>query len=90
MLQAVHKKTGALQASSLYCQWISAEAGGHQRLVAVWIDCEMRAFVGGQPPEAAIELWSDAASDDVPDLGDGAAVFSPGKEGISDSCGSAE
>lgn len=46
MLQAVHEKKGSAKASSLYCQWICVERAGEERLVAVWIDSEMRAFAG--------------------------------------------
>ena len=46
MLQAVHEKKGSAKASSLYCQWICVERAGEKRLVAVWIDSEMRAFAG--------------------------------------------
>ncbi len=43
-LQFIHKKESAPKASSLYCQWISSGQGEGGRLVAIWIDREMRAF----------------------------------------------
>ncbi len=45
-LQFIHKKENAPKASSLYCQWISSGQGEGGRLVAVWMDREMRAFEG--------------------------------------------
>ncbi len=44
MLQTVHQKPGAPRASSLYCQWIRESREHGERLVAVWIDTEMRCF----------------------------------------------
>jgi hypothetical protein len=44
MLQAVHRKNRKPQASSLYCRWICVDRPGGSRLVAVWMDSEMRAF----------------------------------------------
>jgi hypothetical protein len=46
MLQAVHMKNRTPQASSLYCRWICVDRPGGLRLVAVWMDSEMRAFEG--------------------------------------------
>ncbi len=43
-LQFIHKKKSAPKASSLYCQWISTGQGEGGRLVAIWMDREMRAF----------------------------------------------
>lgn len=43
-LQFIHKTNDALEASSLYCRWISARQGERETLVAVWMDREMRAF----------------------------------------------
>jgi hypothetical protein len=51
MLQAVHKKKGSAKASSLYCQWIRVERADEKRLVAVWIDSEMRAFANESATE---------------------------------------
>lgn len=48
MLQAVHAKERVRQASSVYCQWICVERPEGTRLVAIWIDSEMRAFTGEQ------------------------------------------
>lgn len=44
MLQAIHVKRGTPQACSLYCRWIRVDGPRGPRLVAVWIDSEMRAF----------------------------------------------
>jgi hypothetical protein len=45
-LQFIHKTSGALRASSLYCQWIRTQHGEGEKLVAIWMDREMRAFEG--------------------------------------------
>jgi hypothetical protein len=45
-LQFIHKTNSAPKASSLYCQWISPGQGEGGRLVAIWMDWEMRAFEG--------------------------------------------
>lgn len=44
MLQAVHTKESTNQACSLYCRWICVQREEGTRLVAVWMDPEMRAF----------------------------------------------
>jgi hypothetical protein len=46
-LQFIHKRNSAPRASSLYCQWISTRQGEGGRLVAIWMDREMRAFEDG-------------------------------------------
>lgn len=43
-LQFVHKINSRPKASSLYCQWVNLRRGEDARLVAIWIDREMRAF----------------------------------------------
>jgi len=43
-LQFVHKINSHPKASSLYCQWENVRRGEDARLVAIWIDREMRAF----------------------------------------------
>ncbi len=50
-LQFVHKTIGAPRASSLYCKWIHVRRGEDARLVAIWIDPEMRAFAAGMQRE---------------------------------------
>jgi hypothetical protein len=45
MLQTVHQNPPAPRASSLiYCRWIRESRNEGTRLVAVWIDREMRCF----------------------------------------------
>jgi hypothetical protein len=44
MLQTVHQERAAARASSIFCRWIREERGGRVRLVAVWMDSEMRCF----------------------------------------------
>jgi hypothetical protein len=44
MLQVIHQKEGAPRASSIYCRWIREERTDGERLVAVWMDSEMRCF----------------------------------------------
>jgi hypothetical protein len=67
MLHGIHKKKGPPKASSLYCQWIPAERAGEKRLVAVWIDSEMRPFVGESETESTAELQADSLRGE-PDL----------------------
>jgi len=45
-LQFIHKRNRVPKASSLYCRWISTGQGEGGRLVAIWMDREMRAFEG--------------------------------------------
>ncbi len=54
-LQFIHKKESAPKASSLYCQWINSGQGEGGRLVAVWMDREMRAFEGEFSHKAGID-----------------------------------
>ncbi|MGB7727401.1 MAG: hypothetical protein WBL50_05175 [Candidatus Acidiferrum sp.] len=44
MLQAVHQEKAVARASSIFCRWIREERGERVRLVAVWMDSEMRCF----------------------------------------------
>ena len=46
MLQAINVKPRARRASSLYCVWTKRTDGEGARLVAIWVDREMRAFTG--------------------------------------------
>jgi hypothetical protein len=62
MLQSVHSITGATPASSVYCHWIRESRNGQGRLVAVWIDTEMRCLEWGFPLNKA-EVLSQAAVD---------------------------
>jgi hypothetical protein len=57
MLQIIHRKNTAPRASSIYCRWIQENRGEGSRLVAVWIDSEMRCF----EREAARDLKTEAA-----------------------------
>jgi len=43
-LQFIHKRKSTPEASSLYCQWITTGPGEGGRLVAIWMDRDMRAF----------------------------------------------
>jgi len=54
-LQFIHKTNSTLKASSLYCQWIMARQEEGGRLVAIWMDREMRAFEGEFSHEASID-----------------------------------
>jgi hypothetical protein len=44
MLQIVHQKSTAPRASSIYCRWVQENRGEESRLLAVWMDSEMRSF----------------------------------------------
>jgi len=57
MSQAVHTKSTMPQASSLYCRWICVDRPGGSRLVALWMDSEMRAFEGEFHP--AVQLMEE-------------------------------
>lgn len=63
MLQAIHTKERARQASSLYCQWIRVDLPEGPQLVSIWIDSEMRAFTGGQHNETQLELQPEGAEE---------------------------
>lgn len=70
MLQAVNAGTRTRQASSLYCVWIESASGDDAPLVAIWIDREMRAFMG--------ELVSEAEEQAIPqDRGNGDGELPP-------------
>jgi len=56
MLQVIHQKEGAPRASSIYCRWIREERKDGHRLVAVWMDSEMRCFEREGTPDAAEQL----------------------------------
>jgi hypothetical protein len=43
-LQFIHNETGAYKASFLYFRWVVREHESVTRLVAMWIDSEMRTF----------------------------------------------
>jgi hypothetical protein len=44
MLQVIHQEPGTPRASSIYCRWICESRNEGERLIAVWIDTEMRCF----------------------------------------------
>jgi hypothetical protein len=54
-LQFIHKRKSTPEASSLYCQWIWTRQGEGGRLVAIWMDREMRAFEGEFAHEAGTD-----------------------------------
>jgi hypothetical protein len=64
MLQAVHSEKSSAQASSLYCRWICVERPEGTRLVAVWMDSEMRAFAREMESDAKTEILSDSLADE--------------------------
>jgi hypothetical protein len=62
VLQPIHEKVCAVQASSLYCVWITEKGNRGSRLIAVWIDSSMGAFekecaLGAE--EEAVEIGPD-------------------------------
>ena len=63
-LQFIHTRNGPPEASSLYCRWISTRQGEDGRLVAIWIDREMRAFEGGFTRETGTD-WRVASVGEV-------------------------
>jgi hypothetical protein len=67
MLQAINAGTRNRQASSLYCVWINSASSDDAPLAAIWIDREMRAFMG--------ESVHDAEGQAIPqDRGNGDGV----------------
>ncbi len=44
MLKSIHQKPLAPRASSIYCRWILDSTAEGARLVAVWMDSDMRCF----------------------------------------------
>jgi hypothetical protein len=61
MLQTVHQKGPAARASSIFCRWIREERGGRVKLLAVWMDSEMRCFEQEFVAHGDGEgLWQDA------------------------------
>jgi hypothetical protein len=75
MLQAIHIKEGAPQASSLYCRWICVDRPEGKQLVAVWIDSKMRAFQEGREYQANTELHTDSFAEEPDRLWTEAAVL---------------
>jgi hypothetical protein len=64
MLQNIHHQTTAPRASSLYCRWIRTADKEGARLVAVWIDSEMRCFAKDFAPNSEAEALQQEALDD--------------------------
>lgn len=65
MSQAIHTEKRSPQASSLYCHWILVEHAEGSRLIAVWVDSEMRAFerefhLAGQTEESREEIVKES------------------------------
>lgn len=64
MLPTIHREEGAPQASSIYCRWIRERRKDSVRLVAVWIDRNMRYFELEFPSDSQPELLQQDAWDD--------------------------
>lgn len=64
MLQNVHHAMAAPRASSIYCRWIRTADKEGARLVAVWIDSEMRCFTKDFAPNSETEALQPEALDD--------------------------
>jgi hypothetical protein len=54
MLQNIHQRRAAPRASSIYCRWMRENRKEGTRLVAAWIDSQMRCF--GREVARASEL----------------------------------
>lgn len=63
MLQNVHHEMAAPRASSIYCRWICTCDKEGARLVAVWIDSEMRCFAKDFAPHSDTEALQQEALD---------------------------
>jgi hypothetical protein len=64
MLRNVHHEMVAPRASSIYCRWIRTADQEGARLVAVWIDSEMRCFAKALAPNSQTEALQQEALDD--------------------------
>jgi len=64
MLQNIHHELPAPRASSIYCRWIRTSDKEGARLVAVWIDSEMRCFANDFAPNSKAEVLQEEALDD--------------------------
>ena len=64
MLQNVHHEMEAPRASSIYCRWVRTSEKEGARLVAVWIDSEMRCFAKDFAPNLETEALQQEALDD--------------------------
>jgi hypothetical protein len=64
MLQNVHHQIDAPRASSLYCRWILIGDKQEARLVAVWIDSDMRCFATDFAPNSQNEIAQQEALGD--------------------------
>jgi hypothetical protein len=64
MLQVIHQRNTAPRASSIYCRWIQENRGEGARLVAVWIDSEMRCFEREAPRDLKTEAAPQGALED--------------------------
>ena len=68
-LQFIHEINSPSKASSLYCQWFSMPWREGERLVAIWIDPEMRAVEAEFAREARRNREAtgiEKATDDLP------------------------
>ncbi len=64
MLRVIHQKESIPRASSLYCRWIRENLKEGARLVAVWIDSDMRCFEREFAPSQGLELSQLEALED--------------------------
>jgi hypothetical protein len=64
MLQNVHHELAAPRASSLNCRWVRTADKEGARLVAVWIDSEMRCFAKDFAPDSETGALQQEALDD--------------------------
>ena len=64
MLQNVHHEMAAPRASSIYCRWVRTNEKAGARLVAVWMDSEMRCFAKDFAPISETEPLQQGALDD--------------------------
>ena len=60
MLQNIHQQAVAHRASSIYCRWVREPSCEGARLIAVWIDSEMRCFEREFTPAPQPEVPQDA------------------------------
>ncbi len=61
MLQNIHQLRTAPRASSIYCRWIRENRKEGARLVAVWIDSQMRCFEREAATASELEMQQQDA-----------------------------
>jgi hypothetical protein len=78
MLQNIHQLRAAPRASSIYCRWIRENRREGARLVAVWMDSQMRCFEREVATASELEMQQQDALEEP----GGAGTFRTEEHGI--------